>query len=147
MVLLLDHPHPRADCCSFGCLQDRYAHRDLMTDVVIQHLVTEQRVRIKCRDYVKRISVYNSRIAVQLPDRIIVYEAAPSQDGGTMQYKSLARINKRLECSLLVVTSQHITLCLEKKLQCINFEGVKCAALSHFAACMPGVSVERHALP
>ena len=67
--------------------QDRYAYRDLMTDVVIQHLGTDQRVRIKCRDYVRRISVYRSRVAVQLPDRIIIYDPDPSQDADSMQYK------------------------------------------------------------
>lgn len=32
-----------------GLYHDRYAYRDLMTDVIIQHLITEQKVRIKCR--------------------------------------------------------------------------------------------------
>ena len=31
-----------------------------MTDVIIQHLITEQKVRIKTRDYVKKIAVYKS---------------------------------------------------------------------------------------
>lgn len=38
--------------------QDRYAYRDNLSDVVIQHLITEQKVCLKCRDYVKRIAVY-----------------------------------------------------------------------------------------
>lgn len=38
--------------------QDRYVYRDNLSDVVIQHLITEQKVCIKCRDYVKRIAVY-----------------------------------------------------------------------------------------
>jgi hypothetical protein len=50
-----------------GLYQDRYAHRDTMTDVIIQHLITEQKVRIKTRDYVKKIAVYKARLAVQLP--------------------------------------------------------------------------------
>ena len=55
-----------------GLYQDRYAFRENMTDVIIQHLITEQKVRIKCRDYVKKIAVYKDRLAVQLPDRVII---------------------------------------------------------------------------
>lgn len=32
-----------------GLCGDRYVFRDGMTDVIIQHLITEQKVRIKCR--------------------------------------------------------------------------------------------------
>jgi len=32
-----------------GLYGDRYVYRDLMSDVIIQHLITEQKVRIKCR--------------------------------------------------------------------------------------------------
>ena len=32
-----------------GLYHDRYAYRDQMTDVIIQHLITEQKVRIKCK--------------------------------------------------------------------------------------------------
>ena len=76
-----------------GLYQDRYAYRDVMTDVIIQHLVTEQKVRIRCKDpwalkmggrsfeiharrgfwpqdYVKKIAVYRDRLAVQLPDKV-----------------------------------------------------------------------------
>ena len=80
-----------------------------MTDVIIQHLITEQKVsgcftnrkfrfhhqhtieyskyfsiiiliypiiqvRIKCRDLVKKISIFKHRLAVQLAERIVVYE-------------------------------------------------------------------------
>ena len=38
-----------------------------MTDVIIQHLMTEQKVRIKCRDLVKKIAIYKHRLAVQVP--------------------------------------------------------------------------------
>jgi hypothetical protein len=41
-----------------GLYNDRYAYRDSMTDVIIQHLITEQRVRIRTRDYIKKISIY-----------------------------------------------------------------------------------------
>ena len=106
-----------------GLYQDRYAYRDYMTDVIIQHLITEQKVRIKCRDYVKKIAVYKDRLAVQLSDRIIIYELL-HDDSYDMHYRVSTKIQKKLECNLLVVTSHHIILCLEKKLQLYGFDGV-----------------------
>lgn len=35
-----------------------------MTDVVVQNLVTNKKVRIKCRDLVKKIAIYKDRLAV-----------------------------------------------------------------------------------
>lgn len=32
-----------------GLYGDRYVYRDLLSDVIIQHMITEQKVRIKCR--------------------------------------------------------------------------------------------------
>jgi intraflagellar transport protein 122 len=105
-----------------GLYQDRYAHRDTMTDVIIQHLITEQKVRIKTRDYVKKIAVYKARLAVQLPDRVLVYETV-NQDPYDMHYRLKEKILKKLDCNLLVVTSNHIILCQEKRLQLYNFQG------------------------
>lgn len=57
-----------------GLYQDQYAFRDNMTDVVVQHLVSEERLKIKCRELVKKIAIYKNRLAVQLPQRVVVYE-------------------------------------------------------------------------
>jgi intraflagellar transport protein 122 len=114
-----------------GLYQDRYAHRDTMTDVIIQHLITEQKVRIKTRDYVKKIAVYKSeatseaRLAVQLPDRVLVYETVNQEVAYDMHYRLREKIVKKLECNLLVVTSLNIILCQEKRLQLYNFKGRK----------------------
>jgi len=107
-----------------GLYQDRYAHRDNMTDVILQHLVSEQKVRIKCKDYVKKIAVFKDRLAVQLPDRILVYETIQN-DPMDMHYRLKEKINRSLECNLLVVTSENVILCLEKKLQLFDFRGNK----------------------
>lgn len=107
-----------------GLYHDRYAYRENMTDVVIQHLSTEQRARIKCRDHVKKISVYKDRLAVQLTDRVIVYELF-HDDATDMHYRIKEKIQKKLDCNLLVVTSLHIILCMESKLQMYNFSGEK----------------------
>ncbi|XP_013396110.1 intraflagellar transport protein 122 homolog [Lingula anatina] len=107
-----------------GLYKDRYAYRDNMTDVIIQHLITDQKVRIKCRDLVKKIAIYRHRLAVQLPDKIVVYELY-SDDSADMHYRIKEKINKKFDCNLLVVCSQHIILCQEKRLQCLNFKGIK----------------------
>jgi intraflagellar transport protein 122 len=73
-------------------------------------------VRIKCRDYVKKIAVYKDRLAVQLPDRVCIYELS-NDDQNDMHYRVRDKIHRALECNLLVVTSMHIILCQEKKLQ------------------------------
>mmetsp|Transcript_50765 Transcript_50765/g.127362 ORF Transcript_50765/g.127362 Transcript_50765/m.127362 type:complete len:814 (-) Transcript_50765:217-2658(-) len=105
-----------------GLYQDRYAYRELMTDVIVQHLVTDQKVRIRCKDYVKKIAVYRDRLAVQLPDKVLIYEVA-QDDPTDLHYKSMDKIRQRFECSLLVVTSHHIILCQERKLQLYAFSG------------------------
>lgn len=63
-----------------GLWEDRYAFRDGMTDVVVQHLVTQQRMRLTCKALVKRIALYRNRLAVQLPDAINVYCIGPKDD-------------------------------------------------------------------
>lgn len=108
-----------------GLYADRYAYRDQMTDVIIQHLITEQKVRIKCKDYVKKIAVYKDKLAVQLPSKIVIYELANGLDDYDMHYQSATKINQKLECNLLVVTSSHVILCQERKLQLYGFSGVK----------------------
>ena len=47
---------------------------------------------------------------VHLPDRIVIYELA-SEDANDMHYKVKDKINKKFECNLLVVCSDHIILC------------------------------------
>ncbi|WAR26649.1 IF122-like protein [Mya arenaria] len=107
-----------------GLYKDRYAYRDNMTDVIIQHLITDQKVRIKCRDLVKKIAIYRHRLAVQLPDKIVVYELY-SDDAADMHYRVKDKINRKFECNLLVVCSTNIILCQDKRLQCFTFQGVK----------------------
>eukprot|EP00760_Papus_ankaliazontas_P010181 PhM_4_TR1421/c0_g1_i1/m.66679/K19656/IFT122; intraflagellar transport protein 122 len=102
--------------------QDMYAHREVMTDVVVQQLVTDRRMRIKCKDYVKRIAIYKDRLAVQLPEKILIYETT-IDDSQELKHKLRERILRKVECNLLVVTSNHIVLCLDKKLQLLDFAG------------------------
>ena len=107
-----------------GLYRERYAFRENMTDVIIQHLITEQKVRIKCRDLVKKIAIYKHRLAVQLAERIVIYELY-SGDLADMHYRVKEKINQKVDCNLLVVCTNHLVLCHEKKLTCLNFMGQK----------------------
>ncbi|XP_025019210.1 intraflagellar transport protein 122 homolog isoform X2 [Python bivittatus] len=107
-----------------GLYKDRYAYRDSMTDVIVQHLITEQKVRIKNRELVKKIAIYKNRLAIQLPEKIQIFELY-SDDSSDMHYRVKEKIAKKFECNLLVVCSEHIILCQEKKLQCLSFNGTK----------------------
>lgn len=107
-----------------GLYQDRYAYRDCMTDVIVMHLISEQKVRIRCRDYIKKLAVYKDRLAVQLPSRVIIYELT-NADPYDMHYRVKKKIQKALDCNLLVVTTNHVILCQEKKLQLYDFDGNK----------------------
>lgn len=101
---------------------ERYAFRENMCDVIIQHLSSGQKVRIKCRDLVHKIAIYRNRLAVQLPERVVLYEMSSALDQ-PMHYRVKEKISKKFECSLLVVCNQNLVLCQDKKLQSLDFEG------------------------
>ncbi|XP_017773799.1 PREDICTED: intraflagellar transport protein 122 homolog [Nicrophorus vespilloides] len=107
-----------------GLFKERYAFRENMTDVIIQHLLTEQKVRIKCRDLIKKIAIYKHRLAVQLPERVVIYELY-SNDANDMHYRVKEKITQKLDCSLLVICSEHLVVCQERKLQSLSFAGVQ----------------------
>jgi intraflagellar transport protein 122 len=85
-------------------------------------MLNENKIRIKCKELVKKISIFKDRLAVQLNEKILIY-LANSEESQELKYKLFKKINKKVECSLLVVTSNSIILCQEKKLQMLNFTG------------------------
>ena len=85
--------------------------------------MTETRVKIRCRDYIKKIAIYKDRLAVQLPEKIIIYAIQPD-DPFDMKYKAHKMINKRIDCNNLFVTSQNLVLVFEKKIQLLAFTGI-----------------------
>ncbi|XP_014208959.2 intraflagellar transport protein 122 homolog [Copidosoma floridanum] len=103
-----------------GLYKDKYAYRENMTDVIIQNLETNQKVRIKCKELIKKIAFYRDRLAVQLPERVMIYE--PSGSSEDMHYRVREKLLQFLECSLLVMTN-NLILYFEKRLQSISFGG------------------------
>jgi len=105
-----------------GLYKDRYAYRDQLTDVIIQHLVTDTRVRIRCRDYVKKIAIFKERLAVLLTDKIILYGVS-ADDEFDMKYKALKKIVYKGECSLMITGYSSLLICFERKIKLIDFSG------------------------
>uniref|UniRef100_A0A183IWB8 Intraflagellar transport protein 122 homolog n=1 Tax=Soboliphyme baturini TaxID=241478 RepID=A0A183IWB8_9BILA len=108
---------------------DRYVYRENMTDVVVQHLLSDKTgPRIKCRDLVRKVAVYRNKLAVQLSDRVNIYELE-NAEMSPISYRHTETILANFECNLLVVCYSHILLCqalsFEKRLQCYNFKGIK----------------------
>ena len=85
----------------------RYAYRESMTEVVVNHLITNESVRLKCKDLVKKIAIYKDRLAVsysppwsyrycevqylciyqvQFPEKIAIYELT-STDPNDLNYR------------------------------------------------------------
>ncbi|CAH8492943.1 unnamed protein product [Schistosoma mattheei] len=104
--------------------KDRYAYRESLTDVVVQHLVTEQKARIKCRDYVKKISLFKNLLAIQLSEKILIYESS-SDDMKDMHYRICAKLLQQIHCHYLLIITNHLIICQNNCLSCINFKGIK----------------------
>ncbi|KAG7313597.1 hypothetical protein JYU34_000752 [Plutella xylostella] len=100
-----------------GLYRDRYAYRENMTDVIIQHLTTGTKLRIKCHDKAHKIAVYKRRLAVQLPERVVVYEQG---DADGLLYRVKEKLLQQPQCSLLVTTSDALLLCQDTKLTMIG---------------------------
>jgi intraflagellar transport protein 122 len=60
---------------------------------------------------------------VQLPEKIIIYSVQPD-DPFDMKYKAHKKINKRIDCKDLFVTSNNLVLVFEKKIQLLAFSDV-----------------------
>ncbi|OXA57504.1 Vegetative incompatibility protein HET-E-1 [Folsomia candida] len=98
-----------------------YAFRMNMTDVMVQNLLKDLRTRIKCRDVIKKLAIFKDSLAIQFVDRVLIYQ----RDAKEFKYTLKDKISQSFECSLLVMCSENVILCQEKKLQCYSFHGMR----------------------
>lgn len=71
----------------------------------------------------KKLAVYKNRLAVQLSDKVIIYEI-DSNDPKDMNYKGKKNISKKFDCNLFFITHENLIICevrVEKKNKFIWF--------------------------
>ena len=95
---------------SYSVDAERFAFIEGITDILIQHLETDQRVRIRCRDVVRGINLFKHRLGVTLKDRINIYEIKDEADSTDMHYKIKVKIQKRGNFEEALVLSEGVAL-------------------------------------
>ncbi|KAF4638299.1 WD domain, G-beta repeat-containing protein [Toxoplasma gondii] len=99
--------------------QDRYAHRERLTDVVVQHMQLEQSVRI--RDTQKE-NHPGEVLWLGVLGEVVLY-SADQRNPDDMKYRETARIKHAFDCSLMLVTSSYLVRCTKAKLQLYSLAG------------------------
>lgn len=60
----------------FSNYEELFATRDNLTDIVVENLVINQKLRIKCKELVKKISIFKEKLAVLQNERLLIYIAS-----------------------------------------------------------------------
>ncbi|CAM43864.1 conserved hypothetical protein [Leishmania braziliensis MHOM/BR/75/M2904] len=103
---------------------DQYVFRKDMTNVVVHQLSLDRKMVIPCNEYIQKVATFRNRLAVQLQERIIVFELF-YDDERNMRYQDIAQIRRRLECSLLCLTTKAIIVSKERRITMYDFQGNK----------------------
>ncbi|KPI86769.1 putative WD40 repeat protein [Leptomonas seymouri] len=104
--------------------KDKYVYRKNMTSVVVHQLSLDRKMTIPCNEYVRKLATFRDRLAVQFQERIVVFEFF-YDDERTMRYQDIAQIRRRLECSLMCVTTNALVTCNDKRITMYDFQGNK----------------------
>lgn len=46
-----------------------------MTDILITNMLSNQKIRIKCKELVRKIGIYKDKMVAMLNDRILIYNS------------------------------------------------------------------------
>jgi len=115
--------------------RDRYAYRENLTEVIVHHLLTDKKVRIKCKDLIQNLSLYRNKLAVQLSDRICVYESS-ADNTEDMHFRIRPEkimikdtfgsdADRHGGGNLMAICTQHLLFCRGKAVELYTFDGLR----------------------
>lgn len=103
----------------FSSHRELYARRENFTDVVVENIAINQKVRLKCKELVQKISIFKDKLAVLQSERLLIYVAA--EEG--IKYSPYRKITKKFLCDAMEILNSHVLFAKDSKLQVFNFLG------------------------
>ena len=78
-----------------------------------------QKLRVKCKELVKRISIFKDKLAVLQNERLLIYMA--SEEG--LKYSPYRKITRKFDCDTMEILNSHALFAKDNKVQVYNFLG------------------------
>eukprot|EP00814_Leptocylindrus_danicus_P000369 CAMPEP_0116008550 /NCGR_PEP_ID=MMETSP0321-20121206/2921_1 /TAXON_ID=163516 /ORGANISM="Leptocylindrus danicus var. danicus, Strain B650" /LENGTH=1074 /DNA_ID=CAMNT_0003477377 /DNA_START=331 /DNA_END=3552 /DNA_ORIENTATION=+ len=94
-----------------------------LTDILIQDLAKDQKVKIECKDDIQMVAVFRDIVALLLSDcAVYVYESSRPSETFGLSYELKHKV-RDVECDVLAVASKHIFTSCKKTLKQCDFNG------------------------
>ncbi|KAF7490105.1 Intraflagellar transport protein -like protein [Sarcoptes scabiei] len=103
----------------FAIDRNHFAFRESMINVIVEDLFTKTKTLIECNDFVQKIAIYKDLLAIQLPNKIHLYE---SDDLG-LKFLLKEKISIQFTCRALILSSKNLIYCQDNRIKSINFFG------------------------
>ncbi len=103
----------------FSSYHELYARRDNFTDVIVENIAMNQKLRVKCKELVKVISMFKDKLAVLQNERLLIYIA--SEEG--LKYSPYRKITRKFECDSMEILNSHVLFTKDNKVQVYNLLG------------------------
>ncbi len=91
---------------------DKYIYRQNLMDIIIHNLSTNNKTKIKCKKFIKKLAVYKNLIAAMISDRVLIYEQNQEDISKSPKYQ----IKVEGEINLILLSSCHLFMCQENRL-------------------------------
>ena len=102
---------------------DKYAYQENLTEIIIHSLSTDKKVRIKCKDLIRRVALYKNKLAIQLSDRVCVYESS-ADDSNDLHYhlrRERISITDKSTTNMLI-TASHLLFFRDSNIELYSFD-------------------------